>query len=38
MAAIGGGLGEPQKDTENDEDDDNAEFHTDEPTQVRTFF
>lgn len=35
MAAIGGGLGEPPKETDdNEEEDDNAEFHTDEPTQT----
>lgn len=34
MAATGGGLGEVPKDNDGDEDDDNAEFHTDEPTQT----
>lgn len=34
IAAINGGLGEPSKEIEVEDDDDNAEFHTDEPTQT----
>jgi HEAT repeat-containing protein 5 len=34
LAAIGGGLGEVPKDNDGDDDDDNAEFHTDEPKET----